>query len=435
MPRPSGLTEPGGLLAREALSAAIDLGILAGAITAFPFLLWRFLRVKRWRTGLRSRLGIDLPPARAAGGLWIHTVSAGELLSVEPLLRRLGTALPGVPRALSVTTEAGHLIARDRFADIPHFFWPVDVSPVVRRVLARVRPRLVVLVELELWPNFLLAASRFGIPRIVVNGRITERTARRWARARPLARRLFGMIDRFAVQDETYAQRLRSLGVAPDRITVCGNLKFDVPRDETTPVAPVREQLSLAPGAPLLVAGCTHPGEEELLLGLLPGLGNPGLVLAPRHLERFAEVERAVRARGLTSCTLSGGGKGQVCIVDVFGRLESVYRAADVVVMGGTFVPHGGHNMLEPARWGKAVVFGGSIDNFRDCAVGLLARDAAVQVRREDQLAPVLRNLLDSPERRAALGEHAVAAWHEGKGAADRYTRVVEETLRNAAPR
>ncbi len=416
-------------LSTELVPAALDLALLTAAIAASPFLLWRFLTVKRWRTGLRSRLGLRLPPRARAGGLWIHAVSAGELLSAEPLIRHLAAVLPDVAITLSVTTEAGHILASQKLPDFPHFFWPLDFSSVVKRVLAHVRPRLIVLIELELWPNFLLAAQRFGIPRIVVNGRITERNARRWSRARPVARRLFELIDHYAVQSDAYCERLVKLGVPGERVSVGGNLKFDVPRDETTPIAPVREQLSLPAEKPIIVAGCTHPGEEELLLRLLPRLGQPGLVLAPRHLERVSEVKTLVRHHGYSPCTFSEGGTGQVLIVDVFGRLESLYRAADVVVMGGTFVPHGGHNMLEPARWGTPVVFGESIDNFRDCALGLLARNAALQVSGEENLAAELQQLLQSPERRTELGERAVAVWQEGRGAAERYTRLVMDRL------
>ena len=416
--------------AQAVFRTAIDLALAGGALLGAPLIAWKLLRRPRWRAGFASRLALTLPPREASGGLWLHAVSAGELLAAEPLVRHLQAILPDVPPVLSVTTEAAHRLASERLAGIPRFFWPLDFSPIVSRVLNHVRPRLVALIELELWPNFLMACAQRGIPTVVVNGRITERCARHWGRVRPLARRVFGWITHFAVQNEEYADRLRDLGVGSERISVCGNLKFDVPRDASIAAAPVRDQLGLAPERPLLVAGCTHPGEEALLVAMLPALGNPGLVLAPRHIERVPEVARIVREAGLTPCSLRDGTSGQVLVVDVFGRLEALYRAADVVVVGGTFVPHGGHNMLEPARWGLPVVFGPSIDNFRDVALGLLARKAAVQVRSADDLAAVLRRLLASREERAALGREALAAWRQGKGAVLRYGEIITNLLR-----
>ncbi len=373
---------------------------------------------------------MTLPPKEAAGGLWIHAVSAGELLTAEPLIKLIASETPELPLALSVTTEAAHQLAADRLPKIPRFFWPLDFSPIVARVLDRVRPRVIVLVELELWPNFLLAARRRAVPCVVVNGRVTARSERRWSHVRPLARRLFNCIDRYGVQNEEYAARLERLGVARDKLAVLGNLKFDVPRKEETPVAPVRSQLSLADDRLVMVAGCTHAGEEEALLRARPLLRGAGLVLAPRHLERVPEVLALVRKAGLAPCTLSTGDKGDVLVVDQFGKLDSLYRAADLVVMGGTFVPHGGHNMLEPARWGKPVVFGPSIDNFRDIALGLVAREAAVMVGNADLLPAELGALCDAPERRAALGARAFAMWDQGRGAIRRYKALIDDFVR-----
>ena len=416
--------------ARLAARVAIDCALAGGACLLSQYLLWRFATVKRWRVGFGARLGLALPPPETAGGLWIHTVSAGELLTAEPLIKRLAVEKPDLPLALSVTTAAAHTLASERLASIPRFFWPLDFSPVVDRVLARVRPRLIVLVELELWPNFLLGAARRGVPCLVINGRITAGSERRFGRVRPLARRLFNLVDRYGVQNEEYAARLERLGVPRDKLAVLGNLKFDVPRREDTPVAPVRAQLGLPPGRLVIVAGCTHPGEEELLLRALPQLPGAGLVLAPRHLERVPEVLALVRKSGRTPCTLGAGDAGDVLVVDRFGKLDSLYRAADLVVMGGTFVPHGGHNLLEPARWGAPIVFGPSIDNFRDIAVGLLDRGGAVMVPAPEEAPAALAALCASPERRAALGAGAHAVWSEGRGAIDRYLRLIDDMLR-----
>ncbi len=416
-------------LVREFLPAALDVAGAAGATLLSPFLLWKLLTVPRWRCGFAERFALKLPSQPLRDVVWIHAVSAGELLTAEPLLRGLRQALPSCPLFLTVTTEAGHVLARERLPDIPHTFWPVDFSWSVRRLLGSLRPRLVVLLELELWPNFLLAAEKFGVPVVVVNGRITERTARRWRRLPPLARFLFNLVDHFAVQNEQYACRLRSLGVIPGKISVCGNLKFDVPRNESAPVLPLRDRLRAQAAAPILVGGCTHPGEEALLVDLAKRLGGLPLVLAPRHLERVEEVERLVRNAGLQPCRLTDGGTGDVLIVDAFGRLDSIYRSADLVVMGGTFVPHGGHNMLEPARWGKAVVFGPSIDNFRDIAVGLLAHDAAVQVPGPPGLEAALAELVRDPQKRKAYGRRALEVWRQGQGSVKRYVAVVKSFL------
>lgn len=429
------------------IALLLDCLILVGAVAASPFLLWKFLRVKRWRAGFRSRLTLTLPPAEGRDGIWIHTVSAGELLTAIPLIRSLSERFPEMPQVLSVTTEAGRRLAADKLPDLPCFFWPVDFSPCVNRVLRFLRPKLIVLVELEVWPNFLLSARRLGIPAMVVNGRISERCARRWNRFKPVARWLFRHITHFAVQNREYAERLKGLGVTPDAISICGNLKFDVPRDENTPVAPVRSLMALPEDKPLVVAGCTHPGEEALLVKVLPELNMPGLVLAPRHLERVGEVIQVVNAAGYDVVTYPGGDDHQpagprqagqagtpdkaapVVVVDQFGMLDGLYRAADAVFMGGTFVPHGGHNFLEPARWGKPIVFGQSIDNFRDIAVGLILQNAAFQAQTEDDLVQAFTGLLASPQERERLGERAFDLWRQGKGAVHQYTERVAQLM------
>ncbi len=408
--------------------AAVDCALLTAAVAASPYLLLRFLTVKRWRAGFFSRTGIVRPPLEARGGIWLHAVSAGELITAEPLIRKLQSECPGIPLCISVTTEAGHIIASKRFPAIPRFFWPLDLSFSVKRTVNRIQPRLVVLLELEIWPNFLMYTRQAGIRSIVVNGRITERCVRRWLNVKPLARRLFPIIDHFAVQNSEYAGRFRSLGVPPEKISICGNLKFDVPKKEQAPY-PVRDRLSCTSDEPIVMAGCTHPGEEETILNALNKLGSPPVVLAPRHIERVTEVLKTARKHHYEPCTVTGGGKGTALVVDTFGMLDSLYQASDVVIMGGTFIPHGGHNFLEPARWKKPIIFGRSIDNFRDIAVGLVVSNAALQVDTERDLEQALSRLLASDALRTELGSRAYNLWREGRGAAQRYISLIKEKL------
>jgi 3-deoxy-D-manno-octulosonic-acid transferase len=428
-------------------------------LLASPFvvlaLLWpsRFFTRRRYLAGAAEKLGRVAPRAGSAPCLWVHAVSVGEVRTALPLLRALIEALPGWDFALSTSTDTGRALASMELARLERspvaFYAPIDLSFSVARAFDAIRPAGVVLVELELWPNFLLEARRRGVPVLVVNGRLTERSARRYRRAGPLGRYLFSLPAAFAAQNASYQARFASLGVEPGRLAVLGNLKFDAAAPAATAASPLAslgwvECGAAGPGRPLVMAACTHPGEEAAALEAAKDLivRHPrlGLILAPRHVERAREVHDLAAGSGLGPAALwsrieGGAGPGggaaplRILVVDRIGVLDGFYRVADAVFVGGSLVPRGGHNLFEAARHGKAVLFGPSIFNFEDIAAPLLSHAAALQVSDARALGERLGELLDDPSRLQQLGERARQTCRELQGAVARHVEWIRGCL------
>jgi 3-deoxy-D-manno-octulosonic-acid transferase len=309
----------------------------------------------------------------------------------------------------------------------------------VRRALRRIRPDLILLVELELWPNFLAEANRRGIPVAVVNGRVSDRSFPRYRLIRPLVRRWLQRIDVCCVQNETYAERLRQLGAPADRVVVTGNLKFDATPEAPAPDDGLRRDFGLAAEEPLLIGGCTWPGEDEALLAAYRRLKEEfprlRLLLAPRQAERFDPVERLTREAGLQCVrrtVLQGGMRGDevppdaVFLLDTVGELAQVYGLGTVVFVGGSLRPHGGHNIIEPSGLAKAVLFGPHTDNFRDITDDLVACDAAIRVADEAELEAACRRLLADPAAANELGARARRLVDHHRGATERTLDAIE---------
>jgi len=428
-------------------SVALDLAYL----TALPFLAVYLLIVSRaltrpkYRRGLWAKLGGGLDRRRGAEpSLWFHAVSVGEVITALPLIEALRRRLAGWDLRVSVSTFTGFEVARKSLPDLPVFYFPLDFSPVVRRFLRALRPAAVILLELELWPNFLLEAARRGVPVLVVNGRITARSARRYAWGRGLTRHFFGLASSFGVQNETYRQRLAALGVVPERIEVLGNLKYDAaPSPGSARGIEVRASLGWPPGETLvLVAGSTHTGEEEALCDVYAATraADPRLrlVLAPRHVERLTAgelsswqapepLQRWSQSRGEEAAPLP---ERRILVVDTLGELELFYSLADVVFVGGSLIPHGGHNLLEPARLGKPILFGPHYHNFQEIGDLLLGEAGAIRVAGKAELEGAIERLLRDPEERSRLGKNALDLSQGLRGAVDRYSKWVEAQLR-----
>ncbi len=422
--------------ARSALGVLLDAAYLLAAPIVLLYLAFpsRCFTRRRYRAGLREKLGGAPRREGDRPCLWVHAVSVGEVQAALPLVAAFRTGFPGWDLWVSTSTDTGRDLAeRSLPRGTRPFYWPLDLSFAVRRSLDRVRPTAVALVELELWPNFLLQSGRAGIPVVVLNGRLSARSFPRYRRLGPLSRMLFGAVTAFAAQDEEYARRFERLGVPRERIEVLGNLKHDAPARDPGPSPAPRLGWEERTEAPVLMGGCTHPGEEEMLLdvwsrlrGSLPGLR---LILAPRHIERAGEVEvRAASRSGLPvlrwSAVRDGGPRqaaSPIVLVDVIGELERFYRLADVVFVGGSLVPRGGHNLLEPARLGKTVLFGPWISNFEEIAGHLLGRAAAIQVGDPTELGLAVARLLGDPSERRSLGERARRAAEELGGATARH--------------
>ncbi len=409
-----------------------------------PVLLAALCLRRRFRAGLGEKLGGVAALPRERRRLLVHAVSVGEVRTALPLIDGFRRRRPEWDVIVTTTTDSGRETARRALGDeVPVVYFPLDYSWAVRRTLRALEPSAVVLVELELWPNFLLACRAAGVPALVVNGRLTERSAGRYRLAGPAGRFLFSLPTAFAVQNEDYAARFAGLGVERERIAVLGNLKFDAPVPETPPASETLARLGWeasdnGSAPPIVMGGCTHPGEERALLESLSSAGgNPCVVLAPRHIERSDEVVGEAQRAGVGAVArwseLRDGGTApsglRVLVVDAIGELDRFYSIADLAFVGGSLVPHGGHNMLEPARHGKPVVFGPAVHNFEDVARHLLGRGGAEQVADGAGLAGAITRLLEDPEARRDMGARAAAASQELRGALDRHLDWIEKSL------
>jgi 3-deoxy-D-manno-octulosonic-acid transferase len=405
-----------------------------------PYFLYQALRHNKYVGSFRQRLGY-LPVSLNLDGddsIWVHAVSVGEVLAARSVIAELRRRYPRLRLFLSTTTLAGQQLARRSVSDIDGvFYFPFDWTFSVRRTLDRVQPRLFVMIETEIWPNLLRECRRRRIATVLVNGRISYRSFPRYRLIRPFFRRVLADVDRFCVQGDEAARRLVSLGADPARITITGSLKFDALEVIPTP-GRGRERVlrffRMSANRPVLVAGSTLKGEEEAVVRAFNRLRTGGssalLVIAARHPERFAEVERLCRQEGLstvrrTELPIDAEPRADAVILDTIGELAEVYQIATVVFVGGSLVRAGGHNILEPAVFGKAIVFGPHMENFAEIADAFLANDAALQVRSERELEAAVLSLMGDPVRRARLGAAARALVDANRGAKDKTLAVI----------
>jgi 3-deoxy-D-manno-octulosonic-acid transferase len=406
-----------------------------------PVLLWRLAFDRRYRGGLLERIGFAPRSVGRTPVVWIHAVSVGELKAARQMIEALACRVQEFEVVVSSTTPTGRALARQLYPQVRTFYYPFDFGPFAWLALRRVAPAVVILVELECWPSFLYCASQRRIPVAVVNGRISESSFQGYRRIRRLVPP-FVRVDRFCVQDETYRRRLLELGVATERVFVTGNMKYDAVRVGTMPgAAPALRRWLSCDGQLVLVCGSTHADEERRVLELalrVARLRQVALrvVLAPRHPERAPAVREAISACGaravawsVVQADLPRLAADDVVMVDTIGHLESFYAAGDVAFVGGSLVPRGGQNMLEPAALGKPVVFGPYTANFRNDVELLLSASAAIQVAGDGELAEVLARLLSDPEERSRLGTQAVALITRNQGATGRTLDLLDPLL------
>ena len=385
---------------------------------SLPYWLYQVLRHGKYRRGFAERIG--RVPARLTASssqrvIWIHAVSVGEVLAVSGLVSQLRRSLPNYRVVLSTTTDTGQDLARKRFGEENVFYFPMDFAVAIRPYLRALRPEMVVLAETEFWPNFLRLVHASGARLAVVNGRISDRSWPRYQRFRWALRQMLAHIDLFLAQTETDKSRLQSIGADGARVHVTGNLKFDVTLPPPPPIVETLRRSLAAEGAgPVLVCGSTVDDEEAPLLkafeNLLVSHPHAVMVLAPRHPERFDSVAALLRQMSITSHRrsqwqgqpLAGG----VLLVDTIGELAALYALADVAFVGGSLVPRGGHNIIEPAQHGVAIVTGNHTENFRDI-VGLFQSRDAVRIVGLSELPLTLMHLLDHDPERLALGQRA----------------------------
>lgn len=404
-------------------------------------LLWPVGLISQRRSyqGLRERL-TSYPPklvAAMAGSrpIWIHAASVGEVSSVEPLIQRLRVEFPNRKFMVSTITASGHQLAQDIRPEVDGVtYLPLDLPWLVSRNLRRFQPALVILLETEIWPNFIRTARRLGIPIIILSGRLSSRSARRYQLFHHLFRPILNAVSGFGMQDRENADRIIRLGVEPGKVFVTGNLKSVGRKLEAFPgpFGPGRHD------GPVIVAGSTHRGEEEIFLGILPKLRrlHPGLlmILAPRHPERFREVERLLRKRGerygkrSDQCEVSRGDE-DVLLLDTLGELPRFYECAHVTFVGGSLVPAGGHNIMEPARMGKPVLFGPHYFNIAETAREMLVQGGGVVVHNQGDVLREITGLLTEPMRAAAMGQRARHVVDGSGDVVSRSMRLVQRQL------
>ena len=424
--------------------------LLAALVVGAPYWLARMATSGRYRAGLAGRLGRAPAALRAAAAgrevVWVHAVSVGEVMAATRLVRELEAVLgAGWVVVVSTTTATGQALARERFGSGRVFFYPLDLGWAVRRYLRMLRPRLLVLMESELWPRMLMECGRAGVPVAVVNARVSDRSFRRGARVRAVWGRVLRRVDLFAAQSEEDARRLVAMGVREASVRVTGNLKYDVRAPGQSRVAEqVRE---IAAGRPVVVAGSTveekNEWEESTLLHawdeVTRAVPEAVLVMAPRHPERFGlaysvmEEQGTVRATELLAGTAGPVKLGGNILLDTIGDLAAVYGVADVAFVGGSLVAKGGHNPLEPAQFGVPVVMGASYENFRDVVGRMREADGIRIVKDGDALAATLIELLQNRELADAIGARGRAVFESQAGATGRTVQMLMELLQERA--
>jgi len=397
---------------------------LSVLILAAPLILYRACAKGRYPTGWGQKLLGKLPRQPVSGPdgrFWFHAVSVGEVLQLQPVLRELRDRHPDCDIVITATTVTGHSVAVDKYKDCLVCYWPLDFSWAVRRALRNIQPTQVVLVELEVWPNFLLAAHGSGIPVSIINGRLSEKSFRGYERLKMILKPLLQTLQFVAAQNQEYAGRFCDLGIPADRIHITGSVKFDhVQSDrENAQTQSLRKALDLKSDEPVFIAGSTQPPEEELAIAawqqarmLQPDLR---LILVPRHKERFEEVAALVLSKQLPLFRRSTGryaaastsDKPPVLLLDTLGELSACWGLATYAFVGGSLSRRGGQNMIEPAAYGAAVCFGPDTRNFRDIVEALLTHDAARVVTDGPALSALLQEWIQNPQQARRNGERA----------------------------
>ncbi|MBN1910294.1 MAG: 3-deoxy-D-manno-octulosonic acid transferase [Pirellulales bacterium] len=415
------------------------LGLL---IVVSPWLVWQAMTKGKYRAGFGEKFLGRAPRRKSAGPCcWLHAVSVGEVNLLGRLIEEIRLVDPRIECVISTTTRTGMELARKKYADHTVFYCPLDFSWAVRAAMRRIRPNVLVLAELELWPNLIRAAGEAGASVAVVNGRLGEKSFRGYLRIRRLVASVMRRIDLVATQDDTYAERFQLLGARPEAVQVTGSMKYDgAQTDRANPATRRLAQLAgFDPEDVVFLAGSTQEPEEQMALDvyrrLAPRWPRLRLVLVPRHPERFGAVARLLDASGVpwqrrtTLDEHSASADARVLLVDVVGELGAWWGTSKIAFVGGSFGNRGGQNMIEPAAYGSAVSFGPNTWNFRDIVTTLLAHDAAVALPDVPALEAFVRRCLEEPDWADALGQRAATLVADQLGATARTAGLLTALL------
>ncbi len=398
--------------------------LLIATVLFSPVILFKLITVPKYRGGMTQKLGRlrkgVLKVIKGSRPIWIHAVSVGEVMAAHPLIRELKKKYPHRKLILSTVTVTGNYTARRRVPEADAvFYFPFDFPCIVRRVIQGINPQIVLVAETELWPNFFRELKRAGIPSAVINGRISPSSHRNYRKFNTFFSQVFANVTLFCMQSEADAIRIKDLGADPDKVMVTGNLKFDqkLPVNTSAPV-------SIASGKKVITAGSTHRGEEAALLDVFKQLRQKYpellLIIAPRHPERFDEVEGLISKAGY-DCqrrTKLHGPVKDVLLLDTIGELRSFYSLCDIAFIGGSLVKVGGHNLLEPAAMKKPVIFSRYMFNFKEISEALLSAGGGVMVKDKTELYIQIDKLLSDKELSRSMGEKAFSVIEMNSGAA-----------------
>lgn len=396
----------------------------------------------RFQDAVSQRLGYYPPELTTRGNgnvkIWIHAVSVGEVKAAVPIIESLNESLPGATVVVSTTTERGRIFAGEILdPDVATVYVPVDYIGAVRRALSSINPHILVLLETEIWPNLLVEAHRRGIKTAIVNGRISVRTIRNYLKIKPLIHETLDHVDAFSMISEEDAERIMKLGASRRKITIGGNSKFDMKLSECDSGTPerIRRRYAIAEGRKVIVAGSTRRSEEDIILSVYDSIRrdfpDTVLIIAPRHVERAGLIADSVKAQGY-SCQfrtdLDRAGverDAQVVIIDTIGELRDIYSIATIAFCGGSLVPLGGQNVLEPALWGRPVVYGPSMEDFLEAKHLLEKWGGGIPVSDGPDMAQKLLYYLNHSEEAEHVGKMARLAVMQYSGAAQRHARVI----------
>jgi 3-deoxy-D-manno-octulosonic-acid transferase len=421
--------------------------LLIIALFAVPYFLMKMAMTGKYRKSLSRKFGFIRPDVisgmRGNPRIWLHAVSVGEVTAAAPVIVSLRDIFPEACIILSTSTETGQEMAR-RFipAATSYIYYPLDIPFVVRKIIGLVKPDLFVLTETELWPNFIRTCRKLGVRIVMVNGRISPRSFRGYAMTRFFWKSILNAVEEVGVISGVDARRVEALGMPPSRVHILGNAKYDSLAAKISPViqADIARRLNIIPGAKVFVAGSTHEGEERIILQvyreLLKTWPDFKLIIVPRHVERSQEVLSLLKSEGfgdVIAMTEISNGRNrlqeQVILIDVIGELFKVYSLATVVFCGGSLVPRGGQNILEPAAWGKVIFYGPHMEDFREEKVLLEETGAGITIRNGRELFEGIMELMSDTATFTLRGERGKEMVAANMGAAQRYAELARKVL------
>ncbi len=417
------------------------------AVAAIPLFFWRVLREKGFAERLRQSFGFIpaalMAPVAGKNCIWIHAASVGEIVAASPIVKEIRKTLPGNPILISVVTANGYEMAKRIVHDADSvIYFPLDLPWLSEWIVRRIQPRVFLPVETELWPNFLRSIRKQGIPVMMVNGRISDKSVNRYRYLRGILANMLDTIVKFCMQSTIDAQYIIQMGADPKRVIVTGNTKFDQTYTDTSPekIIALRQQLGLAEAEPVIVAGSTHKGEEELLLAAFRQVKTvyhqAALIIAPREILRAEELlamaaEAGFKAKTRTALTAEPAEGHEIVVLNTIGELGQIYSLGDIIFVGGSLVSLGGHNILEPAAHGKPIVVGPHMFNFKESYALFSGRNACATVFDEASLAEKWLEIFANETLRRAMSEEALTIIRENRGAANKSALYLKELLEN----